>query len=619
MELILIIAGIAFLFFGFVFIKNLAHHLMFRRGWALPLVRFLTGSHWDGKTQTDAGWKRKGTKALTQSGYATRFYFLPRWKRMLMRMTFVFGPPVAAVGWLIDSFLTGTGLSVLFTSALAYLAYRLVQRVRLRSISRDWLQPLHARIAPLAGIPLSASPRSWLEVTSKRDRAILSLPASYNDTEPQRERLVARAAEALGMEEPEVTPALEGKHPTLMLEASPPPPKMVRLADVISHMKDTAPDIFTLGLGKRAAPVDVSLHIDSPHLGASFGAGGGKSTTARNIAAQALFKGHIVVFLDIKRISHIWARGLPNVIYADTPELIHEALIWLGTELDRRNEVALINESAIYREGSEHEIRGNVGSRIVVVAEELNLTTNRLRRYWLDELQGQGTSPALISLQDVAFAGRQVFMNIVFIGQMLTTRVTGGTSGGNEARENMGIRMLARYTKNGWRTQAPEHPMPLVSDVLGRVQVIASGKVRETQITYLTDAEARAMGTSGVVALLPPDVPKILLNPFASLRPGLAKRRVTDPETDEIPAIEVGNVSETDPEVTDEVTAIPSLSLTEVIDQNIFPGLTLAAIRKARQRDSTFPQPLPETRGLSHVYDLGQLAEWHQMRKNRKA
>jgi hypothetical protein len=613
-NLILMAAGLLLVFIAYKFLKNLAHHIMFRRGWALPLVRFLSGSHWDGRVQTDAGWKRKGTKALTQTGFAQRFYFLPRWKRMSIRMCSVFGPPAAAVGYLLNSVLTLTWLSAAFAALVAYLGFRVVKRVRLRTVSRDWLAPLHHRIAPMAGIPLSASPRSWLEVSPKRDRAIISLPESYNDTEVQRERLIARAAETLGMEEPEVTPALEGKKPTLMLEASAPPPKIVRLADVISHIKETGQDIFTLGLGKRSLPVDVSLHIDSPHLGASFGAGGGKSTTARNIAAQALYKGHIVVFLDIKRISHIWARGLPNVIYADTPELIHEALLWLGMELDRRNEVALINESAIYRPGSELEVRGNVGSRVVVVAEELNLTTNRLRRFWLDELGGQGTSPALVSLQDVAFAGRQVLMNIFFVGQMLTARVTGGHSGGNEARENMGIRMMARYTKNGWRTQAPEHPMPLVSDVLGRVQVIASGKVRETQITFLTDQEARAMGTSGVVALLPPDVPKILLNPFASLKPGYARPSVPAPGIDVNSAKELEIVSVTDPEVTGNVTAIPSLSLTEVIDQNIFPGLTLAAIRKARQRDSTFPQPLPETRGLSHVYDLGQLAEWHQMR-----
>jgi len=609
---ILIIIGLGIAVFAFLFLRNIAHHKMFRRGWAIFIWRFMSGAHWDGNPQTDAGWKRKGTKALTKTGYAPKYYFWPRWKRALLRCTMVLCPPPALAGFFLDSALTVSALSVAFSGGIVWFGFKMVARIHRRSVARDWLQPLHARIAPLAGVPLSVAPSSWLSLTKERDRAVLELPESFNDSEPARERLLARASEALGMEEPDFTWMLEGKHQRLMLEASAPPPNLVNLGHVWRYVKESEPDALIMGLGKKALPVDISLHLDSPHVGASFGAGGGKSTLARFVAAQALYKGSIVIFLDIKRISHTWARGLPNVIYADTPELIHEALVWLGTELDRRNEVALVSADV---EGEVTE--ANVGARIVIVAEELNLTANRLKSYWLNELNGTGQSPAIVCLQDVAFAGRQVLMNIFFIGQMLTARAVGGNNAGGEARENIGVRMLARYTKKNWQMLVPEHPMPLVSDVIGRIQVVASGKVRECQVPIIRGQEAKDMATSGTIAKLPNTVPTILLNPYASLRPGLAKPR-TDQDNDTIPTAEVEIVPETPELVTGDVSVMPSLTLTEIIDQHLFPNISLAAIRKARQRDPTFPQPLPEPRGLSHVYDLGQVAEWYQMKYGGK-
>jgi hypothetical protein len=338
-----------------------------------------------------------------------------------------------------------------------------------------------------------------------------------------------------------------------------------------------------------------------------MGAGAGKSTLARFIAAQALYKGCIVVFIDLKRISHTWARGLPNVIYADTPELAHEAFLWLGAEMDRRNEVS------VFSTNDEGEVGANVGRRIVVIAEEMNLAANRLRSYWLDELKGKGQSPALMALQDVSFAGRQVMMNIFMIGQMLTARVTGGVSGGGEARENVGIRILGRYTKRNWTMLVPEHPMPLVSDIIGRVQVIASGKVRETQVAYLTGTEAKRFAMAGDVASLPPNVPPSLQSSLPTPKPGLATGANNPTNSPGNQANATGNpVAAIGP-----ATANPLLSLREVVDQHLLKDVTLAKLRTARQRDPAFPKPV-SLRGNDHVYDLVALADyWEAKGKNR--
>ena len=105
-------------------------------------------------------------------------------------------------------------------------------------------------------------------------------------------------------------------------------------------------------------------------------------------------------------------------------------------------------------------IRANVGPRILIVAEELNLAIPRLRAFW-DERSDHGDpkrSPALAAIGELAFAGRQVYMNVVLIGQMLTASATGSRD--SSVKENVGIKALARYSPKNWAVMAPEHPMP---------------------------------------------------------------------------------------------------------------------------------------------------------------
>jgi len=71
-------------------------------------------------------------------------------------------------------------------------------------------------------------------------------------------------------------------------------------------------------------------------------------------------------------------RGLPNCAYADEPEDIHAALVWLARELDRRTQVAKRSTDI------EGVVHANVGAPLMVVAEELNLAVPRLRALWAD-------------------------------------------------------------------------------------------------------------------------------------------------------------------------------------------------------------------------------------------
>ena len=170
------------------------------------------------------------------------------------------------------------------------------------------------------------------------------------------------------------------------------------------------------------------------------------------------------------------------------------------------------------------------------------------------------------------------------IGQMLSARA----SGSGEARENIGIRILSRYTKRNWEMLAPEHAMPLASDINGRVQVVASGKVRQTQVASVTLAEARALALDGIVTPLPAGMPG------ATQVPAFA------------PAGQVTAAPDSPQRGTHLIT------LTEAVRAGILP-MSLAAARTARHRDKSFPLPAG-LHGVAHAYRASDLASYARSR-----
>jgi hypothetical protein len=171
---------------------------------------------------------------------------------------------------------------------------------------------------------------------------------------------------------------------------------------------------------------------------------------AMNVSTQHLWHGGIVVMLDYKLMSHMWARGLPNVAYAGTPSELHAMLCWIAnddeheSELTRRKQVALASA----------DIRGNVtadiGPRILSVAEELNVTQKILKAYWR-KIGGKGPSPAAEALDEVMFTGRQLRVHVLQIGQRLSAKAP-SDSGSADSRENLGAIVFSNPSASTWRT-----------------------------------------------------------------------------------------------------------------------------------------------------------------------
>lgn len=243
------------------------------------------------------------------------------------------------------------------------------------------------------------------------------------------------------------------------------------------YLYDRPENKIFLGTDGDAEPVYVDLDNDSPHILINAGSGGGKSTIARSIATQALTGGANVVFLDAKRHSHRWAKNLPGVHYAQTFTEIGDALVSVGMELHRRNEVVDLHPGPIEE--------APVGPRIVVVFEEMNATMDALQS--MSKKLPEGVYDAKDALNDIMFMGRAAKIHVVAIAQFASASALGGSA----IRENFGYRILARYTKQAWTMLAYDCgvPQPAPKEK-GRGRICYGGVARETQFAYLSEEQA---------------------------------------------------------------------------------------------------------------------------------
>jgi hypothetical protein len=562
--------------------------------------RWLTGQPWHGKPLTNAGWKRPGKgDAFTPTKHAPRFHYRPRWQRTVIRTSETSAFILVCYGLVVNLQLTVDFLMAAASVSLLLGCWRSWVRWQGRKHRRAWVGPVHAIVAPMVGIPLANPPKSWLQVEQDRSRAVFALPPGRDFTDPkEQEKIVRAASRTLGISAPDPMWALAGPEPMLTIREIPPPPDEVLLEHIQQILFDAAPDELVIGLGRDGSPVTISLDGDSPHIGLSMGSGGGKSVTCGLILAQMLYKDCIGLVLDVKRISHSWAKNLRNVGYCREIEDIHDALLWLQREGDKRNRIA--DEHSDF-EGNVH---ANVGPRIIVIAEELNTMMKRLRRYWARE-RGSGDpqrSPALDALEEVMCMGRQVRINIIMIGQRLSADATGG----GDSRENLAALVMARFKPATWSMLIPDLAMPPRTKHKLRGEVVTD-EVKTVQIALLTGTQRRQLAVSGRIADARkwcPEMPftgnwpplETVKQDELGSRPDLGFETVSPGQNGQPPAIET-------------VTEPMPLS---ALAGEIVP-MSLAALRTARHRDEAFPKPVAR-HGLAHLYDPVELDDWFKAR-----
>jgi hypothetical protein len=264
-------------------------------------------------------------------------------------------------------------------------------------------------------------------------------------------------------------------------------PEVLSYEDARSLVWSAPESAPLLGINSEGEPVSVDLDSDSPHILISAATGGGKSVIARAIATQALVNGATVVILDAKRHSHRWAKNLPGVHYASTFPEIGNALVSVGMELHRRNEVV---------EEWPGEIEtAPVGPRIVVIFEEMNATMDALKS--LTKKIPEGSYDAEEAFRDIMFMGRAAKTHVIGIAQFASAHSVGGSA----VRENFSTRILVRYTKQAWTMLAWDCGLPQAAPKeKGRGMVCRGGTARQTQFVYFTEEECASLVRSAYEA-----------------------------------------------------------------------------------------------------------------------
>jgi hypothetical protein len=556
-------------------------------------VRAATGQHLDGHRRSDATIWHDGTEA--EPHHWSRNPWWPRlagWKRAVV----MFWVPGAA-GWALLFHRGGT------ERVMAVVAGVLLGCALIRAALwwpewghyRSRVRPLHWKLAPLLALPPSTKPGDWLAIppdyaTNRDAEVVLYPPRDFTASDRNRDDVQRAVAVALPeLEAPDFDfGALAGHKPRIIVKHSDPPPTLVTWDQIAPKVAAKAAHELVTGIGKHSEVIKVSVETDSPHFGISMGTGAGKSNLAAFWLVQRLRQGDIALILDAKHFSHPWAFKdmdaeyglLPNVRYARWIPDLHEAMLWLGRELSSRT---LAAERVINAKG---DLLKDVGPRLWIVAEEMNLATPLLKQHWADvrDKEDVKKSPALTAFGGVAFAGRAVKMHLIVIGQQLTAE----TLGGGSVRENIGVRCLARYTQNSWKMQAGDVPMPPSPSVPGRVQCIASGGVSETQVPLMDLEQVRELAVGGTVTGCPLDMP------------GAAS-----PAELPVPAPDAIHMSPDQPNVL-------GMTLAQAIAESVLRR-SLESARKEAQRPG-FPVPLnPEDgSGVAKRYRPSDLDAWEK-------
>lgn len=531
--------------------------------------RFFTGAHMDGYRRTNATFVYKGDRVLGGIVKAGKWAYRPGYQRMLIRWAWLLGFFMLTIGQFVWPTFTHTVVILAVIALVAKLGRRAYKAIATFQLRRKWIVPLHKPLSGIIGVKQDVNPTDYIFLPANFQddpdvRIRIDLPDDFVGSENQDRKAVTGLIQAkLAMPDAEVKYNLQSDTPHMVVTRAPAPPDKVSLKnarEAIEKASDSAP---FLGYGPRKKAVHVKLDDESPHILVSAGPGGGKSVLLRLILAQGLAKGATGIICDVKRVSQSWAKGLPRVDYHRTPEQIHDAVIELAKEGERRYDV-------IDDEGED----AGVGPRIFLLLEEMNATMSRLQKYW-DSIREPGQpkrSPAVDAIGDLLFMGRACRIHVIAVAQMATAR----TMGGPEMRENFATRIIARYSPNAWKMLTDIWPAPKSSRHAGRVQVYIAGETTETQIVFLTGEEARKLALEGGGEA----TEEIRRAPKLTL--------VTEP-------------------------GIKRYTLQEACKAEVIP-MNYDAIRQARRRDKEFPSGEMSVDGIAR-YTAEELVKWHLNRE----
>lgn len=539
------------------------------------LYRYFSGRPLNGHRYTDATFLHAGTMATDLSGHATTYQLWPGWKRVaIVRLPLLAVWPLGIVAMarpLVAIWLVAMAVTLAVPGLVAMAKERGHRREVIEPVAMAVAKVLNRRHVRGHGHQWVAIPRGHRDIEDGVV-ATVAIPASWPGDKGEMARVAKAVTAKLSDPDLVATWELAGRAPYVEFHRPPKPPTLVTLEQ--ARHWTCAADELILGQGVGGKPKVFSLALESPHMMIAGGSGAGKSEFLAHLIGQLMRRGYGVAVLDSKFISHRWLRAIPGVLYASEREELHEALIWLDSELLRRSRF-------VSSGGDESTL-----IPMVVVMEEMNSATDALRGLW-QEIKPPGVtgmSPALRALRGLASKGRELRMHILTAGQSLTSNAMGGP----EARESFAGRALSRATRAQWKMLAPQIKQPpMKNGALGHWHVVVGDEIWEFQAPFCdlknkTSPASVAELTAWALGGEPlPDVPAMML----SLSPA--------PSASGNTASEAG-------------TGTAGIVLSEYVDSR--PGLKLETVKKWRTRfPDDFPDALGETSAGAKLYDEAEL------------
>lgn len=555
--------------------------------------RWFSGRPLNGHRYTDSTGFRYGTMATDLSGRATQYQLLPGYKRFLYARFPIMVAPAAAVAFMVEPEQASVAAFGLATLA----AKELDKWRRTRKFRKRVIEPVAAGLsAAMRQKYVDGRGFQWVNIpVDFRDnpeaKITATLPTSWLGEKGDKERMTEVVTSRLNLSEATASWVWgeDGIH-RVTWSVPPKPPTLVSFADGLALLDGLDEESVALGAGPRGKLVSMSLAGDSPHGILAAGSGAGKSELLAYIAGQFMRRGYGVLVVDAKYISHMWLRSVPGVAYASEPEEMHNGLMWLDSEVDRRAKFVAMG-------GDPDSL-----DPIVAMLEEMSSARNRLDRYWkgIKESGQPALSPALSALANVANMGREVRVHVFMAGQSITAKVTGGPEG----RESYSWRGLARATRNQWGMLAPQiKPAPTKRQAPGRWHSVVGDTLTEFQAPFM---DLKGKGLPG--------------------GPDEATARLIEWATGGLPRVDVAALIEqwsqdhdflegggggtnggTNAQVEAEAPPVRGISLREFAESS---GVELRTLNRWRERRSDFPTWVAIGGRNTHLFDPDHLRQY---------
>jgi hypothetical protein len=449
------------LMFGLGFLARTTHGVLSSLAIIL-LWRHFTGHTYHGRPHTDATWFRRGTRALTVTGNAARWWWWPRAVRGAIRTAATAGAVAAAWGLAFHRAAAITGLEATAATGLLAAAWAAVRAFRRYRVDRDLVIPMAFLLAPLLSVPDASARKA---ITLKPGYAAIregevgsvTVPARFGLTADQRAAVEGVVIAKLPSEV-EFDWRTKGRDHRVSLLASPKPPAMVRWSDSLGYLEACTPGQVFIGLDRHAKPFFGSFAIDDPHWGFSCGSGRGKSTFLMSVLAQLFHQDPAASALGIdpKITSFAPLAGVPGFRVASNPNdpaemwkeifayeaMMQERLILLGQDPTLTFPISLL------------------------LLDEINQFSAMISAYWRDlkESGDPSVPPVWMKIAAVLWMGRVANCHVIAVGQRLDDKATGGIG----LRDSLGFRGLAGFRTAQWDMLVGTRPRPRSQKPKGR-------------------------------------------------------------------------------------------------------------------------------------------------------